>query len=97
MGDVLTFTNPKWARLEPLYPASSEIRCVVFFNWLQVEVPRQESLSVFEHKWLDRMVGYRNHEVYDYIKDTNSLWDAKITYSLYGVCKLPENVRHKHV
>jgi hypothetical protein len=95
MGDVLQFTNPKWLRLTPLYLQPCEIRCVVIYNWLELEVPRPVTLSVFENKWLDRISGYRNREVYDFVKDTRSLYDARVTMELYGTTGLPENVRWK--
>ncbi len=84
MGDVLTFTNPKWIRLPPITVQPWEVCCLVIFDWLEQEVPRHETLSVFEHKWLDRIVGYRNREVFNYLADTREFWDGQITESLYG-------------
>ena len=87
MADVLTFTNPKWVRLEPLYTYSYEI--LVILDWLECEVPRQH-LSVFEHKWLDRMAGYRNREVFNYLNETRDFYDARVTQAIYGKTVLPE-------
>lgn len=92
MADVLTFTNAKWDRLEPLYPASHEIRCLVVYNFLDWEVPRY-NLSVFECKFLDQIKGYRNRESFNFLKDTNSFYDARTTKDIYGVAELPQNVR----
>jgi hypothetical protein len=39
MGDVLTFTNPKWARLAPIYAESCEINVIVVYDFLDWIVP----------------------------------------------------------
>jgi hypothetical protein len=93
MGDVLTFTNPKWARLAPLYAQPYEINCQIVYNFLDWAVPRPVQLSVFEHKWLDHLSGYRNRESYHYLRDTNEFYDQRVTEKIYGVGALPENVR----
>ncbi len=55
MGDVITFPNQKWMRLDPIYPQPYEINCIVVYNFLDWTVPRPGYLSIFEHKWLDRI------------------------------------------
>ncbi len=93
MGDVLTFTNPPWIRLQPLWPDPSEITVQVVYNFLDWTVPRPAYLSVFEHKWLDRIYGYSNRDQFNYLNDTRSIWDARMTYEIYGQTGYPENVR----
>jgi hypothetical protein len=93
MGDVVTFTNPRWVRLEPLYAQPYEINCIVVYDFLDWEVPRYATFSVFENKWLDHIKGYRNRESYNYLKQTNEFYDARITKGLYGAASLPRNVR----
>jgi len=94
LGDVLRFTNPKWSRLEPIWPQSWEINCVVVYNYLGWEVPRAAHLSPFEHRWLDHLKGHRHREVYDYLESIRDFNDARVTTKLYGP-NLPklENVR----
>jgi hypothetical protein len=92
MGDVLTFPAI-WDRLAPLYPKSWEINCIVVVNWLETDVPRTSNLSIFEHKWLDRISGYRNREVYNYLNDTRNFYDATVALKIYGQAGLPENIR----
>jgi hypothetical protein len=91
VADVIIFPNPKWMRLEPLYVY--DINCVVVYNFLDWAVPRPEYLSIFEHKWLDRIRGYRNRESYNYMKATRDFYDARVTLEIYGTAALPENVR----
>jgi hypothetical protein len=92
MADVLTFTNPKWARLAPIYVEPYEINTIIVYNFLDWAVPRPKYLSVFEHKWLDRIQGYRNWESYNYLKATRNFYDARVTQEIYGTA-FPENVR----
>ena len=95
MADVITFPNQKWMRLEPIYPEAYEINCIVVYNFLDWAVPRPAHLSVFEHKWLDRIRGYRNRDSFEYLKSTRDFYDARTTLEIYGTAQLPENVRWK--
>ena len=90
MGDVLTFHNQKWMRLPPLY--CYETNVLVVYNFLDWAMPRPD-LSVFEHKWLDRIRGYRHRESYNFIKGTRDFYDARVTKDIYGTAELPQNVR----
>lgn len=92
MGDVLQFPKPGTRLLEPWWPQSWEVNCVVVYNFLGWEVPRYQHLSVFEHKWLDHLHGYRHREVYDHLNADRERRDREITMKLYGACKI-ENVR----
>jgi hypothetical protein len=94
MGDVITF--PRWMRFEPIYPTPYEINCIVVYNFLDWEIPRSAHFSVFQHKFLDRISGYRNRESYNYLKQTNNFYDARVTEEIYGVAEMPENVRWPH-
>lgn len=95
MSDVITFPNQKWMRLEPIWPQPYEITVQVVYNFLDWTVPRPAHLSVFEHKWLDRIVGYSNRDQFNYLNDTRSIRDARVTYEIYGQTGYPENVRWK--
>lgn len=95
MADVIVF--PRWMRLEPIYLQPDEINVIVIYNFLDQEVPRPTHLSIFEHKWLDRIVGYRHRESFNYLNDTRNFYDARTTISMYGTAAMPENVRfEKH-
>jgi len=93
MGDVLQFTNPKWARLAPIWPQSCEINCVIVYNFLGWEVPRFQTLSVFEQKYLEHLQGYRHREVYTYLESDKDRRDREICFKLYGNMPPLENVR----
>lgn len=93
MAEIIEFTNPIWLRLEPLWPQPYEITVQIVYNFLDWEVPRPAYLSVFERKWLERIVGYRNRESFNYLNDTRNFWDMTTTLAIYGQAGLPENVR----
>jgi len=91
MGDLITF--PRWDRLAPITVQPWEVTVQVVYNFLDWEIPKGQQLSVFEHKWLDRIVGYRNRESFNYLNDTRNFYDARVTIELYGTASLPQNVR----
>jgi hypothetical protein len=91
MGKIITF--PTWDVLPPLIPQPHEIHCIIVGNFLDWEVPRYETFSVFEHKWLDRIRGYRNRESYNYLNQTRDFYDRKVTLAIYGIAEMPQNVR----
>lgn len=93
MGDVLRFTNAKWARLAPLWPQPHEVNCIVVHNFLGWEVPRFAPLSVFEHRWLDHLRGYRHREVHEHLASDCVRREREICIRLYGAYEI-ENVRH---
>jgi hypothetical protein len=93
MGDVIQFPNPKWLRLKPILVQPWEVNCVVVYNFLGWEVPRFQSLTVFEQKWLDHLHGYRHREVYNYLEDDKDRRDREICMKLYGNMPTLENVR----
>jgi len=93
MGDVLRFTNAKWDRLDPIYPAPWEINCIIVQNFLGQEVPRSTDLSVFENKWINHLRGHRHREVYDYLNADSDRRGYQLVMKLYGTYIPMENAR----
>lgn len=74
---------PRWWSV----PANPIITQYIVVDWLYREVDPQQKLPT-----LRTIHGYRNIEVYGYIRDTSYERERRICLAIYGSAELPQSV-----